>query len=115
MASATHGQWQTLPLAKIESPRGVGRAGAAHDQRWMPMVECGIIDQTRRFVVRRVRRDHVAGNLRRKPPDRRRIERSSILSACSDDPPPTSKHLYRAPVKGRSGKRRLLDELSSSS
>src|SRR5215472_17107473 len=114
MASAAHGQRQTLPLAKIESPRNVGRAGAAHDQRWMPIIECGIIDQARRLIVGRFRRDHVAGNFGSKLPDRRCIEWSSILPACSDDPPPTSKHLYRERTEGCCGKRRLLNELSSS-
>src|SRR5215469_91421 len=114
MASAAHGQRHTLPLAKIESPRNVGRADAAHDQRWMPMIECGIIDQTRRFIVGRIRRDQVAGNFGSKLPDRRWIKWSSILPACSDDPSPTSKHRYRAHTEGCTSKRRLLNELSSS-
>jgi hypothetical protein len=44
MASATHGQWQILVLSKIESPRDVGRAGTANDQRGTP-IECTVENQ----------------------------------------------------------------------
>jgi hypothetical protein len=71
--------------------------------------------KTRRedFIVGRLRRDYVAGNLGSELPDRRRIERSRILFACFEDWPRSSKHLHRAPIKRRRGECRLLDELSS--
>jgi len=112
MGSATHRYGQTLALPKIESSRDVGRAGAAHDQRRVP-IECPIADQARRFIVGRFRRDQVAGNLGSELSDGRRIG-SSNLFARSPDPLRSSQHLHRTPVKRRCSERRLLDELSSS-
>ncbi len=114
MASATHRQRQILVLGEFKRSRDVGRTGTANDQRRTP-IECAVENQACRFIVGRLRCDYVPANLGTKFSDRRCIERSGILFACFEDPPSASKHLNRTPVKRRSGERRLLDELSSSS
>src|SRR5215469_15113383 len=113
MAAGTNSERQILSLRKIENSRDVGGAGAAHDQRRTPIV-CGILYETRGFIVGHLRRDDVAGNLGGEPPNRR-IERSHILPAWIGDPPRSTAHFDRVPVKRSGSERRLLDELSSSS
>jgi hypothetical protein len=102
MTSSTHRQRQLQLLGKIEISRNVGSAGAAHDQRWMPIVGA-ILYQARRFIVGRIRSDDSAGDRGGKPADRRILKRRRALFACAEDPLCASECLYWATVKRCSG------------
>jgi hypothetical protein len=112
MSTTTHRQRQPLMSAKIESPCNVIGVGAAHDYCRMPIVGV-IVNLACRLIVRSVRRNDMAANLRGQLPDCTGIDRQWPLSTvfgalrCHGQ-------LEREPIQGTRGERYLLNELSSS-